>query len=189
MRATICAIVLGVLLPPGSSGAAEHQFIFGTRLALHDSPTPALRSASLTSLDPTISLGDGNGSGDDPVLHGGGIGFQSTAGEISCGYSLPPNYWSYLGAGGENKGYAYDDTNAASPIRSVRIKPGRAVKFRGRGAFCFRLDANPAPLAIGVSIGTHDYCMTFGGTSSFARHRSFIARQAPPGGCPIPPYP
>jgi hypothetical protein len=164
---------------PGEAG----QHLAGTRLLLKTPSNPAKRALGLLARDSAITLGDGNGSADDPTADAGGslrvvsgAGFDDT-------YLLPGVSWKTLGEAGANKGYRFA---SSGPIRNVRVKRGKLIKIVAKGAALgHSLAGNPAPVDVVLTIGTERYCMRFGGTVTFAPGKRFLATDAlAPGSCP-----
>ena len=107
--------------------AAGDQELTGKQLVLRDSPDLAKRSISGGSKDPTITLGGGNGSADDPTLFGGSVRVRTATGDrFDSTYNLPKAGWTTISTPGRNKGYRF--TSKAGPIRRVVVIPGRRVK-------------------------------------------------------------
>jgi hypothetical protein len=136
--------------------------------------------------DPAVSLGAGNGSVDDPTLHGGSLrvvspGFDAT-------FDLPASAWKTLGKPGKNKGYKL---KKADPVKSVVVKAGKLIKVVAKGAgVAPPLATSPEPASVVIEFGTQRYCATFGGTVKFKDGKKFTAKKAPaPGECPGPASP
>jgi len=130
-----------------------------------------------------LTLGDGNGSADDPVVHGGALTLSSSAGGFTA---TPPlvGSWKYVGKVGQGKGYKWK--SATSPIRSVAIKNGK-LAIAGRGASLgFDLDDDPNPVRVQLTLGARIYCLEFGGASPrFKAGKLYAAKQAAaPAACP-----
>ena len=160
------------------------QQIAGKRLMLKESPAAAKSTLSTLSNDPTITLGGGNGSADDPTLFGGSLRVRTATGDrFDSTYNLPPAGWSTIGAPGHNKGYRF--TSKKGPINRVMVIPGRLVKVTGRGAFTATLSTNPDPVDVALRTGARRYCMEFGGTARFQANERFSTASAPaPASCP-----
>jgi hypothetical protein len=129
-----------------------------------------------------VTLGRGNASADDPVLHGGALTIASDAGGFSTALPLAGS-WKYVGKSGQGKGYKWKSRSA--PIRSVVVKNAKlAIKGRGAG-LGFDLDDDPNPVRIELAIGGHAYCLEFGGTRKLKAGKVYRAKGAPaPAGCP-----
>jgi len=141
---------------------------------------------NLSSLakDLSVSLGGGNGSGDDPTLNGGSLRVRGATFDET--YPLPASAWSYVGNAGSNTGYRYKDKNRLNgPIKSVLVKAAQQVKSKGSGGdLGLALGSDPSPVDVVLSIGNTRYCTSFGGTTSFAAGK-FSAKDAPaPASCP-----
>src|SRR5438874_856196 len=151
-----------------------------------DSPVPARGSLFSLSHDPTITLGGGNGSADDPTLFGGSLRVRTTTGDrFDSTYNLPPAGWKTIGAPGQNKGYRF--TSRTGPINQVVVIPGRQVKVIGRAAFTSTLSTNPDPVDVVLRTGARRYCLEFGDGTRFQARRRFSATSAPaPTSCPAP---
>jgi len=153
----------------------------GRKLDMTTKPGHADKS-KLRLLAKGVTLGDGNGSADDPVVHGGALTLSSSAGGFTATHPLVGS-WKYVGKVGQGKGYKWKSTT--SPIRSVAIKGGR-LAIAGQGAALgFDLDDDPNPVRLVLTIGAHAYCLDFGGDRKFKANRLYRARQAvAPATCP-----
>ena len=131
-----CAIVLAVSAAPNSVGAAGlDQQIAGKRLVLKDNADTSRRRMSALSHDPTITLGDGNGSADDPTQFGGSLRIRTGTGDrFDSTYVLPSAGWTTIGTPGQNRGYQFTSTTGPrclanhSAVRcwSAHVKPSFA---------------------------------------------------------------
>jgi glucose/arabinose dehydrogenase len=157
----------------------------GARLDLRDDAVrPTRRRLSFTEAG-SVDLGGGNGSTDDPVVHGGSL--RVTGATFDVTYPLPTTGWAYVGAAGRNGGYVYRDSRrVAGPISTLAVRPGRTVSASGAGAALgFSLASDPEPVNVVVTIGGRTYCASFGGTTSFSPANRFKAKGAPaPATCP-----
>jgi hypothetical protein len=156
----------------------------GRALELRTKPGRPERSRlAVRSRDRRFTLGRGNESPDDPVLHGGALEISSSAGAFSARHELA-GAWRYLGRVGQNRGYRW--TAEGAPIRTIVIKRGKLVRIAGRGgALGFDLDDNPDAVRVTLAIGGHLYCLEFGGAAAFRPDRRFVATGAgAPGVCP-----
>jgi polyvinyl alcohol dehydrogenase (cytochrome) len=170
--------------PTSSPPSGANQPIAGNRLVLKDSPAAAKRSLSGLSNDPTITLGGGNGSADDPTLFGGSLRVRTATGDrFDNTYNLPTAGWRTIGAPGQNKGYRF--ASKTGPIKRVVVAPGRHVRVMGRGAFTATLSTNPNPVDLVLRTGAKRYCLEFGGMVRFQANKRFSATSAPaPASCP-----
>ena len=180
-RVTLTAVVW-ILLSTGiaaSSADASPRFVSGTRLTLKDrAGRPRQRALEIIATAPSAPLGGGNGSADDPVLHGGSLRIVSTAGDgFGTTYPLPASGWRYVGARGAQRGYRLTHQG---PIRTVLFQPGRTLRILGRGtALGHSLRSNPNPVAIVLTLGAQQYCLAFRGEATFTAGRRFTAARAP----------
>jgi glucose/arabinose dehydrogenase len=164
-----------------ASTSPGDELLSGRALALKDDAAdPAHKAVKLASKDPTIDLGAGNGSGDDPTIDGGSLRVQSTAGGFDDTYPLPAGGWSYLGDAGDGKGYKYKDAKLVNgPIKAVTLKNGKLLKATGKGGgLGHTLATSPDPVSVVLQTGTRQYCLSFGGTTSFDAGRRFRAKDA-----------
>jgi hypothetical protein len=167
--------------------AGVDDLITGKSLKLKDYVDPTRKSAKATSKDPTIDLGGGANSPDDPTVNGGSLRVQSTPGGFDHTYPMPAIGWSYIGDPSDAKGYKYKDADLVyGPVKTGTVKNGKLVKVSGKNSgLLFTLATNPDPVATVLQTGTKRYCMSFGGTTSFEANRRFSAKDAPaPSSCP-----
>jgi hypothetical protein len=132
-----------------------------------------------------ITIGDGNGSQDDPTLFGGSLRLSSSAAGFDQTYPLPAANWSLMGKPGANAGYKYRDTSlSAGPIKSIDLQTGSSLSANGLGAgLAFALPTSPDPVGVVLSIGAHPECLSFGGTTSFNGSRYNATDSPAPPGC------
>ena len=156
----------------------------GRKLQLKAKPgRPDKSELALVTTDGKLTLGDGNQSLDDPVVHGGVLTITSATGDFTGTHNLV-GAWKYAGKSGQNRGYKWKSRSA--PIRSVLVKPGKlAVTGQGEG-LGVDLDDDPNPVRIHLEIGAHTYCLEFGGDDRrFKAGRIYRAKQATaPATCP-----
>jgi hypothetical protein len=154
------------------------QLLSGRSLALRDDAVrPNERSVRAVSRDAAVTLGGGNGSADDPVLHGGTIRVVSRDGRaFDLTDALPASGWRYVGAAGANAGYRF---RSRDPRRKVVVKAGKLVKASLRGGLSHPLDADPGAVDVVLTIGRQRYCLSFGGSVEFAAGTRFAATDAP----------
>jgi hypothetical protein len=157
------------------------EALSGRTLALTTKPGRADKS-KLALVAKGLTLGDGNGSADDPVVHGGALTVSSDAGGFTATHPLVGS-WKYVGKVGLGKGYKWK--SATSPIRSVAIKKGK-LAIAGRGAdLGFDLDDDPKPVRVELTLGARVYCLEFGGTARFKAGKLYRAERArAPAACP-----
>jgi len=166
--------------------ASQGETLEGRKLQLNAKPGhPEKSRLSMVSKDDDLTLGRGNDSGDDPVLHGGRLTLSSdsAAGDFSGTQDLAGS-WKYVGKVGQGRGYKWKSRTSA--IRSVVIKSGKLVIAGRGGGLGFDLDDDPDPVQIGLAIGAHRYCLTFGGDQpQFKPNKLYRAKRAPaPAICP-----
>jgi hypothetical protein len=164
-------------LPPGEA-------LDGRRLTLTTRPGRADKSKlSLLAKDAGLTLGGGNGSVGDPVLHGGALTIASSAGGFGVTHDLA-GAWRYVGKVGQRRGYKWKSRTA--PIRTILVKPGKLV-VAGRGpGLGVDLDGDPNPVRVVLALGAHAYCLELGGAApKFKANRLYRAKRAPaPATCP-----
>jgi hypothetical protein len=163
---------------------AESELLSGKRLLLKDNARPAKRAVQLLSKDGRLTLGDGNGSGDDPTANGGSLRLRSSVAGVvlfDVTHDLPAARWRRIGRQGANKGYKLKN---AGPVRLITVKAGRGLKLVGKGDLGFSLGSDPEPVDVVVTLGTLRYCITFGGQTRFEANKRYAARNAPaPSAC------
>ena len=168
--------------PPGTTSTTvppATDLLPGTVLALRTrTGAPAKSKLSLIVQDPSVTLPDG--VDDDPTRHGGTLRVASETAGFDDTYALPAAAWK---AGGKTtvKSYHYaDGPGIFGPVRSVVVTRGKGVKVRAKGrALGHALGANAAPVAITLTLGTHRYCLTFGGVVTWKPDVSLVAKHAP----------
>lgn len=126
----------------------------------------------------------------DPVVAGGSLRFISSAINLDATYRLPATHWNYFpyfNPGGY-KGYQYQDhLNLESPVGVIKIIQGKIMKLKAKGpSFQLTLGANPDPVGVILTLGTHRYCMSFGGERyQWKPDQIYWSKLAPaPSGCP-----
>jgi hypothetical protein len=163
--------------------ATTEQPLTGAQLVLRAKPGRTESSSlAMRSIDHAISVGGGNQSVDDPVLNGGDLHVISVAGNFDSDYVLRGG-WQYIGGVGANRGYKWKGSTSA--IRKIVVRPRKVIQVSGRGAgLGLRLDDDPNPVDVLLTIGGHRYWMRFGGTAKFRAHLGYRAKRAPaPDGC------
>ncbi len=163
----------------GCSSICQTELVTGRSLALAADPSDPARSRLVfQSKDPFVSLGFGNGSKDDPVLHGGVVRVASTNGDgFDDTYVLPASGWRYIGKPGQNRGYKYKDPSGT--IRLVKVRPAKGVKVKGKGSgLGHSLGASPNPVVVSVTIGTRLHQAAFGGTVKFKADTRYRGKNA-----------
>jgi cysteine-rich repeat protein len=144
------------------------------------------RAVNLLSQDAAVTLGGGNGSADDPVLHGGTLRVVASGGDgFDDTYVLPAARWRYVKKDGANKGYKMRPTK---PFKSVLIQPGKRVKLVANGlGLGHTLTEQPDAVDVVLTLGEHCYCLRFGGGVTFKAGKKLLAKDVPaPAGCPGP---
>lgn len=168
---------------------AACELLDGKKLLLKSHTGDTKRGISLLSADADITLGGGNGSADDPVLHGGTLRVVATGGDaFDDTYQLAADRWSYQKKEGKNKGYKLRPTK---PFRSINVQPGKRIKLvaNGRG-LGHTLLGEPDHVDVVLTLGGHCYCLRFGGAVTFKADKKLLAKNAPaPAGCPPPASP
>lgn len=167
-------LVLAFLLV-GFVETDANDSLAGHNLLLTRSADGTTQRLIVTSKDSATTLGDGNFSADDPVLHQAALTLR-TATRNHTMQLRNSDYggWTYIGAPGANRGYRY--RNPVEPGLSVKISPGKGFAVRHRrfdGPN--KLQANPEPVSVRLTIGAHSYCLEFGGQQKFVQNRSFKA--------------
>ncbi|HVN75198.1 MAG TPA: hypothetical protein VMT19_02695 [Thermoanaerobaculaceae bacterium] len=166
---------------------APADLLPGTTLVLKTTPGDATKSTfSLTARTPTVTLGEGHGSADDPTLHGGSMRVASATAGFDDTYPLPAVGWKLVGKPAAGKGWRYTDrVRANGPITAVVVTRGRVVRVAGKGSgLGHTLGVDPEPVEVTLAIGGHRYCLRFGGAVKWKANKSFGARAASaPGAC------
>jgi hypothetical protein len=174
---TSVATTTTTILVPGEA-------LDGRKLALTTKPGHADKSKlAVLAKDAGLTLGRGNQSVDDPVVHGGALTISSDAGGFDVTHDLVGG-WRYVGKAGQGRGYKWKSKSA--PIRTILLKPGK-LAIAGKGAgLGFDLDDDPDPVRVELTVGAHTYCLEFGGASpKFKAGRLYRATAAAaPAACP-----
>lgn len=141
------------------------------------------RKLQLESKDRGIALG---GTAADPTASGASL--EISGRDLAATYPLPAAGWSLIGRGGAVKGYQYRDRRGArGPIRALVVKNGRRlVAVGGSPTLGLGLPTDPAPVDVGLKVGTMRYCLRFGGRTKFRARKQFSARRAPAPMCAAP---
>jgi len=165
------------------------ELLSGKKLLLTEKVgKPQKRKLLLLSKDPSVTLGEGNGSADDPTTNGGSlrlVGGSSPGGGflIDATYALPASGWKLIGKAGDGKGYKFK----GSPVKTLLIKPGKLVKIVGKGGDVGLGTTNPDPVNVVLTLGAQQYCFTFGGSVTFKEEKKYLAKDAGTGTCPASP--
>lgn len=151
------------------------EFLPGKKLLLKDKDgAPQKRKLALLAKG-GVTLGAGNGTGDDPVVNGATLRVLGQG--IDDTYVLPATNWKYLGKEGQGKGYKF---KGGTDVKTVIVKNGKLVKAVGKGAgLGHSLGTDPQPVTITLRLGGRAYCMEFGGTVKFVELKKFIAKDTP----------
>src|SRR5438132_2182318 len=183
LSSAVCARTTSALSTSSPPSGGDQQ-IAGKRLVLKDSSAEAKARLFSLSNDPTITLGGGNGSADDPTRFGGSLRVRTTTGDrFDSTYNLPTAGWRTIGAPGRNKGYHF--RSRTGPINRIMIIPGRRIHVLG--TFTATLSTNPTPVDVVLRTGAKRYCLEFGDGTRFQASRRFSATSAPaPASWPAP---
>jgi len=161
------------------------RLVSGRRAFLALRPAdPSGKRLRVVSRDQGVDVGAGVGSADDPTLAGGTLRVVSA--DFDSTYALPRERWRHVGRSGTGNGFRYVDTEGtAGPITAVLLKKG-TLRAAGSGSLLgHSLASDPNPVGVVLTAGARRFCMTFGGTTTFAVERRFAAHDAPaPTACP-----
>jgi hypothetical protein len=85
--------------------------------------------------------------------------------------------WSATRKKGTVIGYSF---KSGGPISGVRIKEGKTLVVKGKGAgLGHDLDDDPNPVNVVLAIGEHRYCLAFGGKAKSTADKRYKATKAP----------
>jgi hypothetical protein len=158
-----------------SSTTLPSELVSGRRLLLTDDPKPRKRRLALRSDDPAITLGGGEGSADDPVVHGGTLDVVASAGTFHATYALADG-WRYVRKDGQLAGYEWSSRDA---VRKIVLRRGR-LEVRGQGSDLIQtLFSDPDELQVVLQLGGRRWCLEFGGTFDARTLRKLRAHDAP----------
>jgi hypothetical protein len=139
---------------------------------------PAKSKLSLNAQDPSVTLP--SGVDGDPTVHGGTLRVASAVVGFDDSYPLPAAGWK---VGGKTRGKSYryaDGPGTFGPVRMVAVTQGKGLKIRAKGpGLGHTLGADAAPIAITLTLGTHRYCLAFGGVVTWKPGVSLVAKRAP----------
>jgi hypothetical protein len=167
-------------LPPTTTSTTLPERLAGKKLLLKDKAGKPQKRAIDCIAQGGVTLGDGNASGDDPVVNGGSL--RVRGGSFDTTYDLPASGWKYQGKAGQGKGYKFAKGAA---IKSVLVKSGKLLRIIGKGSgLGHDLTTNPDPVGVTLTLGARTYCLSFGGTVQFKDGTKFLAKGAPaPAAC------
>lgn len=182
---TTTTVLTGTSTTTSTTLPGGGERLSGATLRLTDrAGKPQKRRLLAVSHDPTLTLGAGAGTVDDPTAEGGTLRVLSAAGDrFDATYILPPSGWRALSKKDASRGWKF--TNGDT-IKLVVVRRGKLLKVVGKGAGLSQtLGANPDPVGLVLTFGTHPDCLSFGGQTQFAAGKAFTAKNAPaPSVCP-----
>jgi hypothetical protein len=160
-----------------TTSTLPNERLAGTKLVLKDrTGKPKKRRLLVLAKGGPLSLGGGNGSADDPTLHGASLRVVAASGSFDVTYPLDDG-WRLLGKPGQNRGYK---RRGRGPIRKLVVKTDRLLRVVGRGAELeHSLLTDPETVAVELRLGARHYCLEFGGTSHTRTPRKLVAVDAP----------
>jgi hypothetical protein len=159
-----------------STSTLPSELVAGRRLLLTDDQMkPRKRRLEVRSDDPSVSLGGGERSTDDPVLHAGTLHVVATSGTFGATYALADG-WHYVRKAGRLKGYVW---RGHGPMRKIVLRPGR-LEVRGKGdALVQTLVTDPGAVQVVLQLGRRRWCLEFGGTFGARTPEKLRAHDAP----------
>lgn len=176
-RSLLAAAILTALMVPGPSVAVD-QSLPGKKLLLGTKEDkPQKRRLKLLAKDRTLSIGLGEGSVDDPTIHGGALRVSSGAAGFDDIYPLPETGWKPISKKDPSKGWKYVK---GDPIVKVFVRTGKKLQVLGKGAGLGHvLATDPDPVSVELTMGARRYCMRFDGVTKFRDDRKYLAKDAP----------
>lgn len=164
------------------------QGLRGSKLVLKTSgATPVKATLSGKAVDATLNLRRGNGSADDPSLHGGSLRVRATGGAaFDRTFRLPASAWQRLSRT-PNRGYIFKDSKSVhGPVRKIVMKPGpkgAKLTFVAKGDMPIALGDDPERVRIELRLGARLYCLEYG-DAAFKPGKAWIAKESTAPECP-----
>lgn len=186
-------------LAAGLENLTEFRELAGRKLVVRDrDQDPSGRKLAVVTGDALFET-PLPGSVDDPSLAGATLELSNpVTGETAQLFLPPGDKWKGLGQPDGMSGYLYRDKRGENgPCKYLLVQHRGALKLKcvgKNGLIPFTLD-EPSQESLTVTLqlgGAIVHCMSFGGevrkntAATGGRTGAFIARNAPPGGCPAP---
>jgi hypothetical protein len=187
---TVTSTSTSTVTTTSTTTSTAPENLTGKKLLLKENTSnPSKRKLVMLSKDASVTLGDGPGSADDPTVNGGSVRLMST---VSTGgaflfdvtYDLPAGSWDTIGKADNPKGYKFKGSSA---IKTILIKAGKLLKIVGKGTNTGFGATDPNPVNVELTLGAQDYCLTFGGQTTFKEEKKYVAKNASAGTCPASP--
>jgi hypothetical protein len=161
-----------------TTSTLPNERLAGTKLVLKDRPgKPQMRRLLVLAKGAPLSLGGGNGSADDPTLHGASLRVVASSGSFDVTYPLDDG-WRLVGTDGRKRGYK---RRGRGPIRTVVVKADRLLRIVGWGAELeHSLLTDPETVAAELRLGARYYCLEFGGTDVKRSAKALVVEDAGP---------
>src|SRR5262249_14386144 len=144
------------------------ELLTGEKLVMHESANPERKRLTVVSKDPSIDIGRGNGTSDDPRINDASLSITLAGGPPRT-YPLSVAGRKAIGEEGPNRGSKYvNKLRLGGPVRPLVVKSRRFFKATAKGlGLGYTLTSDPPPVSVTLTLGTARSCFEFGGETKF----------------------